>query len=208
MAALEVAGLLRPEADAPPIRDNIQVVSLNTTLATGILIGKAGNEYKTQADLVSFFAQIQAWYGDTAKWSGDPNAKIAEIDYMSSVRMMRVILLKCPYLKTRRLSKSVQWVKKTYFLDFNVYAGGKSELEYLRHIGQLDDEFKPIGPKALSLTQYLQQIAAQTSKAAISVKGPRAIANSEGISFLPSGVSLPYQIAFNNTSEQNVKQIR
>ena len=75
LAALESAGLLRPENEAPPIRNDVKVVSLTATLATGILVGKAGSEYTTQQDLLAFFAKVQAWYGDTARYSGDPQAQ-------------------------------------------------------------------------------------------------------------------------------------
>ena len=74
LGALEIAGLLRPQSEAPPIRDNPKVVSLNATLATGILLGRAGDSYRTQADLVGFFAKVQQWYGDTARYAGDPRS--------------------------------------------------------------------------------------------------------------------------------------
>ncbi|HNN85589.1 MAG TPA: CARDB domain-containing protein, partial [Accumulibacter sp.] len=81
LGALEAAGLLRPSNEAPPIRDNPQVLSLNATLATGILLSKGGDSYRTQADLLGFFAKVQQWYGDTARYGGDPKAAKAEIDY-------------------------------------------------------------------------------------------------------------------------------
>ena len=70
LAALEVAGLLRPVDQAPPIRDNALVLSLNSTLATGILLAKGGENYRTQADILAFFSQVQRWYGDTARFAG------------------------------------------------------------------------------------------------------------------------------------------
>ena len=76
LAALETAGLLRPAAEAPPIRLDTKVLSLNATLATGILLAKAGDAYRTQADLLGFFAKVQQWYGDTARWAGDPKRRL------------------------------------------------------------------------------------------------------------------------------------
>ena len=208
LAALEMAGLLRDDATAPSIRNEAKVMSLNATLATGILVGKAGSEYKTQASLVDFFAKVQAWYGDTARWSGDPNAKTAAIDYYEERHDEDGNAVEIPVFQSPEKSQfDLQATHETYFLDFNVYAGSQSEMEYLRHIGQLDKDFRPIGPKALSLTQYLQQIG-QTNTAAVSVTGPKALANNEGVSFLPSGVGLPFQVNFNNTTSQGVKQIR
>ncbi|MFO1403439.1 MAG: CARDB domain-containing protein [Azonexus sp.] len=81
LGALESAGLLRPLNEAPPIRDNPEVLSLNATLATGILLSKGGDSYRTQADILGFFAKVQQWYGDTARYGGDPNAAKAQIEY-------------------------------------------------------------------------------------------------------------------------------
>ena len=63
LAGLEEAGLLRPEGDVPPIRENPQIVSLMATLASGILIGPAGEAVLSSGDLVEFFEQVRAWYG-------------------------------------------------------------------------------------------------------------------------------------------------
>lgn len=82
LAALESAGFLRPLSEAPPIRENPQVVSLNATLATGILLAKGGENYRTQADLLGFFAKVQQWYGDTASYAGDPAAAKAAVNYI------------------------------------------------------------------------------------------------------------------------------
>ena len=79
LAALEAWGLLRPVDEAPPIRLDTQVVSLNATLATGILLSKAGESYRTQADLLGSFSEVQQWYGDTARWAGDPMAAHAPV---------------------------------------------------------------------------------------------------------------------------------
>ncbi|MDM9385689.1 CARDB domain-containing protein [Chlorogloeopsis sp. ULAP01] len=70
LAALEEAGLLRPEDEAPPIRENPQVISLMATLATGLLLGPAGNEIISNGNLVSFFEQIRKWYGHNPSLRG------------------------------------------------------------------------------------------------------------------------------------------
>ncbi|MCC5624358.1 hypothetical protein [Nostoc sp. CHAB 5715] len=64
LAALEQAGLLRPENQAPPIRENPQVISLMATLATGLLLGPAGNQIISSNNLVNFFEQVRKWYGN------------------------------------------------------------------------------------------------------------------------------------------------
>ncbi|MFM6406127.1 MAG: CARDB domain-containing protein, partial [Microcystis sp.] len=63
LAALETSGLLRPENQAPPVREDPLVISLMATLATGILAGPEGDRLTTNGDLVSFFEQVRRWYG-------------------------------------------------------------------------------------------------------------------------------------------------
>ncbi|MCH2247748.1 MAG: putative Ig domain-containing protein, partial [Crocosphaera sp.] len=63
LGALEISGLLRPEEQAPPVRENPLVVSLMATLGTGILAGTAGEQIVTEGNLVSFFEKIREWYG-------------------------------------------------------------------------------------------------------------------------------------------------
>lgn len=63
LAALETSGLLRPENQSPPVRQEPLVISLMATLATGILAGPEGDRITTNGDLVSFFEQVRKWYG-------------------------------------------------------------------------------------------------------------------------------------------------
>ncbi|QGZ92576.1 CARDB domain-containing protein [Microcystis aeruginosa] len=63
LAALETSGLLRPENQSPPVRQDPLVISLMATLATGILAGPEGDRITTNGDLVSFFEQVRKWYG-------------------------------------------------------------------------------------------------------------------------------------------------
>src|SRR5262249_11473429 len=75
LAALEQAGLLRPEDQAPPVRQNPKVVSLAAVLATGVLAGPAGNQVTTTGDLLDFFSQVRKWYdGSPANAGADPLA--------------------------------------------------------------------------------------------------------------------------------------
>ena len=73
-AALEQAGLLRPENEAPPIRENPQVISLMATLATGLLLGPAGNQIISSNNLVNFFEQVRKWYGNNPSLKGQESA--------------------------------------------------------------------------------------------------------------------------------------
>ncbi|MDZ4254036.1 MAG: CARDB domain-containing protein, partial [Sulfuritalea sp.] len=213
LGALEAAGLLRPVDEAPPIRDNPQVVSLNATLATGILLSHAGDTYRTQADILGFFAQVQTWYGDTASFAGDPSAIKVGIDHTEIrqgdtlnadvVTEVPVPEMADPAAFDRNATAD------THFVNFKVFAGGKAEMEYLRHIGVLDGEFKPVAGQSLNLTQYLQQAAQQNAAASavISVRGPQAAQGNDG-DYVPTATALPYTLSFSNPSEQPAGQLR
>ena len=209
LAALETAGLLRPENEAAPIRFSPEVVSLNATLATGILLSKAGEEYRTQADILSFFAKVQEWYGDTALHAGDKKAKVRDISHIEIREDDRGNYVESPVPKSPELAEfSRNATQKTHFLNFNVFAGGLSEMEYLRHIGMLDQKFKPLSPQALTLTQYLTQAAEQKGSTIIHVQGPTAAAGSNGQAYLPANIDLPFTLKFSNTTAQPAGEIR
>ncbi|WP_048324300.1 CARDB domain-containing protein, partial [Crocosphaera watsonii] len=74
LASLEMAGLLRPEDTAPPVREEPLVLSLMATLATGILAGPVGNQIITNDNLIDFFKQIRQWYGHDAELIGQNTA--------------------------------------------------------------------------------------------------------------------------------------
>ncbi|MEO7621604.1 MAG: CARDB domain-containing protein, partial [Gallionella sp.] len=211
LAALETAGLLRPVDQAPPIRDQVQVISLNATLASGILLGKGGDSYRTQADILGFFAKVQSWYGDTAKWAGDPAAKTAVIDHYETRTDNLGNSVDVPvYKMVDSQSLNQNAAQQTHFINFNVFAGSQAELEYLRQQGLLDAEFKPIGVQALNLAQYLQlaamKQAAQSQTA--SLTGPQGMTDSAGNVYVPADTPLPYNIGFNNPSDHALGQLR
>ncbi|HLF95978.1 MAG TPA: CARDB domain-containing protein, partial [Methylococcaceae bacterium] len=211
LGALESAGLLRPAGEAPPIRDNPKVISLNATLASGILLAKGGEDYRTQGDVLGFFAKVQQWYGDTAKYAGDPGAAKTAVDY-TEVRIddegneahIPVPVMADPADFTPDAAHA------THFLNFNVYAGGRAELEYLRHVGVLDEEFRPVAAQSLNLSQYLQQAAEQNAEAdaLVAVRGPQAALAGDGNSYVPAGTPLPYSVAFQNPADRAVGQLR
>ncbi|MEI9924480.1 MAG: hypothetical protein WDN50_13950 [Bradyrhizobium sp.] len=64
LTALTQAGLLRPVDQPPEIHDNPVLVSLQATLAAGILAGPAGKQIITNGNLLQFFDQVRQWYGD------------------------------------------------------------------------------------------------------------------------------------------------
>jgi subtilase family serine protease len=210
LAALEAAGLLRPLDEAPPIRDHPQVLSLNATLATGILLGKGGDSYRTEADLLGFFSKVQTWYGDTAGYAGDTHAAQAPVDYLE-VRQIPEGSVEIP---VPTLADAARFdfgaSHATHFIDFNIFVGGQSELEYLRHIGVLDEDFKAVAGQALDLGRYLQQAAAETAAAAtlLSVRGPQVLRGDDGQGYVPADTPLPFNITFSNPSETPAGQLR
>src|SRR5207253_7908812 len=64
LAALTQAGLLRPVDVPPQVHDNPVLMSLQATLAAGVLAGPAGNQIITSGNLTDFFNHVRKWYGD------------------------------------------------------------------------------------------------------------------------------------------------
>src|SRR3546814_255507 len=84
LAALEEAGLLRPDGEVPPIRTQPHIVSLMATLAAGILYGPAGSDIRSDGDLLGFFEQLRTLYGHD-------QGQMADIDYMDPRQSPRYI---------------------------------------------------------------------------------------------------------------------
>ncbi len=208
LAALEAAGMLRPADEAPPIRDSQAVVSLSTTLASGILLGKGGDEYRTQADIVAFFSKVQQWYGDARYTSG---SHLAENEYTEGRTGQQGEYVESPVPKMAdQAGYDLGTSHKTHFFNFNVYVGNRSELEYLRHVGVLDQDFNPVEGQPLDLEKYLGLVGegAEVDAAVISVKGPQPLLGEDGQSYVPSDTALPYTINFSNVSETPAGEIR
>ncbi|MFN9747507.1 MAG: putative Ig domain-containing protein, partial [Betaproteobacteria bacterium] len=187
------------------------VLSLNATLASGVLIGRAGQSYRTQADLLGFFAKVQQWYGDTARWAGDADARRAPVDYeeVRDVGFYGQVFVPVP-VAPDRAAYDRNARAQTHFVSFDVFAGGRAELEYLRHIGLLDQEFKPVGAPSLGLTQYLQALSSRgaTATADLTVRGPQAVLSASGDSYVPADYALPYAIGFTNPGNNAVGELR
>ncbi|MCP4925155.1 MAG: hypothetical protein GY916_04335, partial [Gammaproteobacteria bacterium] len=211
LGALEAAGLLRPADEAAPVLENPEVVSLNATLASGILLSKGGEVYRTQADILGFFSTIQTWYGDTAKYAGDPDAAVWGTEYVEVRVTEQGDQVEVPVpemVGADFLARDA--AADTHFINFNVFAGAVSELEYLRYQGLLDADFNPIGPQALNLSQYLQQSAQQNvdSQAIASIRGPQGVLDPSGNTYVPANTPLPYTVSFNNPDNQAQGELR
>ena len=73
LSALESAGLLREEADTPPVRENIKAMSMQATLASGILVSAVGEQIITNGNILNFFSQLREWYGHDENLIGSNN---------------------------------------------------------------------------------------------------------------------------------------
>ncbi|EXI65626.1 MAG: rhombotarget A [Candidatus Accumulibacter adjunctus] len=210
LAALEAAGILRPVDEAAPIRTQPQMLSLNATLGAGILLSRGGDGYRTQADLVAFFAKVQEWYGDTARHIGDASARTAPVDYFETRQNLDgSVAVPVPQLADRDLF-DLGATHETHFLDFSVFVGGRSELEYLRHVGVLDDDFRPVAAQALDFARYLPDAPEQPSgeSSLLRVSGPQAMRGSDGRPHVAAGLALPYRIEFGNPVASPAGELR
>ncbi|HAY28075.1 MAG TPA: hypothetical protein DCY47_11380, partial [Candidatus Accumulibacter sp.] len=210
LAALEAAGILRPADEAAPIRAQAKVLSLNATLGAGILLSRGGDRYRTHADLAAFFAKVQEWYGDTARHIGDASARKAPVDYFET-RQNRdgSVAVPVPHLADRNRF-DLGAAHASHFLDFSVFVGDRSELEYLRHVGVLDEDFRPVAAQSLDFARHLPTSVdlPASESALLRVRGPQAQRGSDGQLHVAAGVALPYQLAFTNPADSPAGQLR
>jgi hypothetical protein len=194
LAALEDGGLLRPEDEAPPIRTQPKVVSVLAVLASGVLIGPAGQQIETQADLVAFFSQVRQWYGNTP----GKMAEIAAWDDRSSDECgeYSIPIPALPEFEDYDLGLSQQ----TYFAAFNVFTPWGNVPESAYASVAASDELTPLQ------LQKLFSLAAQNATQA-SISGPQGYGERQ---FLPAERALPYTIRFENPADAttNPSEIR
>ncbi len=201
LASLEETGLLRPDGDIPPIREQPLIVSLAATLATGILAGPAGSTERTSGSLADFFAQVKAWYGDRpgteTPYDSDP-----------PIRLIDNIANPVPLLPTYD-QYDLGLSSPTAFQTFRVFVPwiGWAERSRLPADFQITgapfsggDPFDP-----LNLAKYLTGTAPNTGLA--SLVGPFT---AETGGFVPRGEPLPYTVYFQNdpASSTHVNEVR
>ncbi len=80
LGALTQAGLLRAVDAVPSIRTRTLVASMLSTLATGVLLGNAGQKLVSTGDLVGFFANVRKWYGEDTQSPVDPDLDRQVVD--------------------------------------------------------------------------------------------------------------------------------
>ena len=200
---MKQAGLLRPEDEAPPIRDQAHLVSLLATLAGGILIGPAGSEVRSSGDLVAFFDQLRTWYGD------DPNRLATDRTHRQPHLRAGVLCSACPGVPSYE-QYDLHLSQPTQYETFRVYSPWQS---FEQRKNGLPTDFQINGPPPedregfhpLDLSTYLQN--EQTGGQFASLTGPMT-ADTAGM--LPSGQMLPYTVHFENpaTASTSTAEIR
>ncbi len=182
LTALEEAGLLRPEEEAPPARENPLMVSLMATLTTGLLIGPAGESITSDGDLVSFFEQVRTWYGH------DPEPTYPEAEFVGGLGL----IAEAPDATAYDLETS----RETHFVAFNGYvpfAQAQVDLPPFLEVPEPDfaQFFDPAGGGGELVT----------------LSGPQGYGAE---AYLPQGVDLPYTIDFANpaNASTHVSEIR
>ncbi len=204
LAALEDAGLLRPDGATPPIRTQQHIVSLMATLASGILFGSAGTEIRSNADLLGFFDQVRELYGhdqnlmaEIEKW--DPR----ESECYSGAVPIPVL----PDFADYNLGLTTP----THFEAFRIYVPWVRFEE--RGAGlpadfQISGPAQPVGGEdfaALNFSKYFQGEGV-TGRLA-SLTGPQTF-DTQG--WLPVAKALPYSIGFQNAEDASrcINEIR
>ncbi|RUZ17283.1 CARDB domain-containing protein, partial [Mesorhizobium sp. M7A.F.Ca.CA.001.09.1.1] len=198
LGALELAGILRPVDEAPPINQDPVVQSVLSVLTTGVLYGAAGEEVRSDGNLVSFFEQIHKWYGDQP-------GTLAPIDHVE-IRQNDCYYLEVPVPALSKYSDfDLGLSQRTYFENFNVFvpwirfeqrgAGGSTVA--LPEFGSLagSSELSP-----LDFSRYYQRAAAVGELA--SITGPQGVGNEQ---FLPAGAALPYSVRFENPQNASAR---
>jgi YD repeat-containing protein len=187
LAALEQAGLLRAAADAPSLRSAPKVIGALAVLASGVLVGPAGQQIESRGDLLAFFEQVHRWYGDTP----GALAPISEYELRShpDYGSLNIPIPDLPEFASYDLGLSQQ----TYFASFNVFVANgalsNSAIGSVAASSQLT---------ALQLQELLTLAGQVTTQASIS--GPQGYGEQQ---FLPAGQALPYSIRFENPADAN-----
>ncbi len=191
LAALEDAGLLRPEGDEPPIREHAPIVSLMATLASGVLFGPAGEEVRSDNDILGFFEKLRTLYGNN-------DNQLADIEYWDARQSDRyegeVPVPALPDFGSYDLGLSQQ----THFEAFRIYVPW---VPFEDRGAGLPADFQINGPaavggdafSALDFSTYLN--GESTTSDLASLTGPQTV-DTEG--WLPADEPLPYTVNFVN----------
>ncbi|MGB7378807.1 MAG: putative Ig domain-containing protein, partial [Rivularia sp. (in: cyanobacteria)] len=147
LAALESAGLLRPEDGIPPIRENTKVISLMATLASGLLLGPAGDSLITNGDLVTFFSKVREWYGHNPNLeAGNDIPDLNDFDKeLTQVTHSQAFNVYVPFRKARvDLPPTVDVPRPSFDKFFNVDGVNNELASITGPIGYGEENFIPL----------------------------------------------------------------
>ncbi|MGB2202392.1 MAG: CARDB domain-containing protein, partial [Pseudooceanicola atlanticus] len=194
LAALETAGILRPDGEAPPARERGEVVSLLSTLSMGVLLNEEADAFRTSTDLVAFFAKVREWYGNDDTLLAD----IARYDIRSgeNVPPLDIPVPALPDADDFALGLTYP----TLFQAFNVFSPLAGE-DVVDNIGS-DLSTSDLSP--LDLGRFLEELEAANRNAAM--LGPQGYGEDQ---IVPANTRLPFEIRFGDAQGgQPVQELR
>ena len=187
LASLEQSGELLPQGTTPPISQNPLIMSLMSTLATGVLAGPAGSGIISGGNVSQFFNELLAWYGNNT------NQIAPAAGFNEHGNEIATLPTQSQYNANATLP--------TNFEDFNVYEPwvAYNERANLPPSFQIDgvqdiNGQTPVIP--LDLSQYVNNQAQDAGLA--SMTGPFT---SEDNGYIPNGQPLPFTVNFQNDPE-------
>ena len=191
LGALEESGLLRPEDQAPPIRQDPKVVSMLAVLGSGVLVGPAGKQIAGPATLTAFFEQVHKWYGDAPKTIAPLigyDVRISDICGEYGIPVPAIASF---------ADFNLALSHPTYFQSVNVFSPGRGAGAAL----SVDPGFSSLASSntltALDLQALFDQIA-QSAASGASISGPSGYGSAQ---FVPANTALPYTVRFRNPAE-------
>jgi subtilase family serine protease len=204
LAALEDAGLLLPDGEVPPIREQQHIVSLMATIASGILFGPAGGEIRSTGDLLGFFDQLRTWYGHE-------DNQLAQLDGMDGRDSLECAYGEIPVPSLPEFEDyNLGLTNPTHFEAFRIYVPW---LPFENRGAGLPVDFQINGPQAVGGDEFqaldfssLFETSGEVDRLA-SLTGPSTI---ETGGWLPAAQTLPYTINFENAEQASryVSQIQ
>jgi len=203
LAALEDAQLLRPDGETPPIRTQQHIVSLMTTLASGILFGPAGSEIRSDGNLLGFFEKLRELYGHDQD-------RMADIEFWdpreSDLYIGEVPVPRLPDFGDYDLGLTTQ----THFEAFRIYVPW---MAFEDRGSGVPTDFQINGPEPVDGSEFAQLDFTNLLKGNVgtgrlaSITGPQTFDTG---GWLPVGQTLPYTVNFANdpASGRYINEVR
>ncbi|WP_415233615.1 putative Ig domain-containing protein, partial [Pseudorhodobacter sp.] len=185
LAALTTAGLLRQEADAPPVFASTRVTSLVAQLSQGLLLGTAGGGIRSSGDLVDFYSKVREWYGS----STNAKAPVARYDMRNPPNGIPYAV-PVPHLPAAA-SYDLGLTRPTTFTAFNIYAPwlGLGAVD-LPDFGSDNTTSELV---ALDLDRFRDIAGVPAGEGSGWLRGPIGVGAGN---WVPTGYALPHEVGF------------